>query len=234
MSATLPTPLTTRSRALAAPAWIAIALAVSVLVIHGRAAALDVQLGTPRARGGSVVLEARLGDLFPVRVEESLARGMPATLRLHAELWRQRNGWFDRLERSFDTELRIRYDVWSDSYRLERQGSPPLAVASLDSATAALSRPWSIPVARVWDLKPQSRYFVVLTATLRPLSVEDVREVEGWLSGEVEDKRRSGLGVVTELPRALFDAVRNLAGFGDQRARAETGVFRVGDLLIGP
>ncbi len=176
-------------------------------------------------------MEVRLGDLFPVRIEESLARGMPATLQLHAELWRQRNGWFDRLEESFETELRIRYDVWSETYRLERQGSPPRILESLDSVTVALTRPWSIPVARVEDLKPGSRYYVVLTATLRPLSVEDVREVEGWLSGEVEDKRRAGLKVITELPRALFDAVRNLAGFGDQRARAESGVFRVADLL---
>jgi len=50
--------------------------------------------------------------------------------------------------------------------------------------------------------------------------------VEGWLSGEVEEKRHSGFGVVTALPRAVFDAVRNFAGFGDEKTRALTDDFR--------
>ena len=64
---------------------------------------------------------------------------------------------------------------------------------------------------------------------------EDVEEGEGWLSGEVEEKRRSGLGVLTAIPRSLFDAVRNFAGLGDQRARAITDDFRLEDLATaGP
>ena len=66
---------------------------------------------------------------------------------------------------------------------------------------------------------------------MRPLTVEDLAEVEGWLSGEVKDKRHAGFGVIAEIPRSLFDAVRNVAGFGDQRARAVSGDFRLRDLF---
>ena len=55
--------------------------------------------------------------------------------------------------------------------------------------------------------------------------------MEGWLSGEVETKRRAGFGVITELPRSLFDAVRNFAGFGDRRARASSDEFELRDLF---
>jgi hypothetical protein len=75
---------------------------------------------------------------------------------------------------------------------------------------------------------------VIVSATLKPLSVEDVEEVEGWLSGEVETKRRAGFGVITELPRALFDAVRNFAGFGDHRAREQTPPFAPDELETEP
>jgi hypothetical protein len=60
---------------------------------------------------------------------------------------------------------------------------------------------------------------VVVSASLQPLNVEDMEEVEGWLSGEVKEKRHSGFGILTGIPRSLFEAARNFAGFGDERSR---------------
>src|SRR5512134_3979821 len=159
------------------------------LATAGAASALELATGPPRERDGLVIVEARLTEVFAPRVAESLARGMPATLQVHAELWRQRRAWFDRLESSVDAMVRIRYDVWTDSYSLERLGAAPIVVDTIDSAATVLSRPWVLPVGRVGQLTAKSRYYVALSATLQPLTVEDLAEVEGWLSGEVKDKR---------------------------------------------
>jgi len=200
------------------------------LVSAGRARALDLTMASPRVRDGRLVIEARPGEAINSRVAGSLARGMPATLQIHAELWRDRRGWFDRLESSADASVRIRYDVWSDSYLIERIGAEPIVVGIPDSVAAVLERPWLIPIAGVAQLQPDANYYVVLAATLRPLTVEDLEEVEGWLSGEVGNTKKSGFGVVTEIPRSVFDAVRNVAGFGDQKARASSERFSLGDL----
>ena len=130
--------------------------------------------------------------------------------------------------------MRIRYDVWSEQYRIERPGAEPVLVPSLDAADALLSHPWALPVGRIGQLNPEGAYYVAVSAVLKPLSVEDVKEVEGWLSGEVQSERKAGIGVVTELPRALFDAVRNFAGFGDRRVRASTMDFALSDLFPSP
>jgi len=209
----------------------AAALVVLALGAARPAAAIEIALVPPRESGGFVWVDARLTDLFPPRVAESLARGMPATLEIRAELWRRRTAWFDAHENDFDGSLRIRYEVWKDSFRIERPGAPPMAYGTLDSVSLALEAPFAIPVGRVGALRPGARYYVVASAVLRPLSVEDVDEVEGWLSGEVESQRRSGLGIITQIPRAIFDAARNLAGFGDQRARADTRDFTLEDLF---
>jgi len=206
---------------LAAPCALAL-----LLLAASSAQALGLSLGAPRADHQWVWIDARIEDPFEPRVAQSLDRGMPATLELHAELWRRRTGWFGRLEGSFDASIRMRYEVSNDVYRLERRGDPPLLVPSLDSLRAVLSRPLALPIARRSALRDGPRYYVVVTATLRPLTVEDAQEVEGWLSGEVEEKRHSGFGVVTALPRAVFDAVRNFAGFGDEKTRALTDDFR--------
>jgi hypothetical protein len=205
--------------------------AVGVLASAAGAAALQLSAGAPRERDGLLVVEARLTEVLPSRVAESLARGMPATLQVHAELWRRRRAWFDRLESSVDASVRVRYDVWTNTYLLERRGATPIEVRTIDSAAIVLSRPWVMAVGRVGQLSTKSRYYVALSATLRPLTVEDLAEVEGWLSGEVKDKRAAGFGVIAEIPRSLFDAVRNVAGFGDQRARAVSDDFRLQDLF---
>jgi hypothetical protein len=203
---------------------------VLLLALARPAVALEIAAGPPRERAGWVWVDARLAGLFSPRVESSLARGMPATLRLHAELWRERAGWFDRLESAFDAELRLRYDFRADAYRLERDGARPLVLAGLDSVRAALSRPLPLPVARRALLSPDARYYVVVSATLKPLSLEDARQVEGWLSGEVEGGTDAPWGVLAGLPFSLFDAARNFAGFGDEHARTVTEGFGTREL----
>jgi hypothetical protein len=203
------------------------------VALAASAHALETALGQPRERDGFVWVDVRLDEVLAPRVRESLARGMPATLTLHSELWRRRNGWFDRLEEGYDSSIRIRYDVWDQTYRIDRLGRPTQSLQGLDSVEAALRGPFTVRAGRVGSLRPQARYYVVVSSTLKPLSVEDVAEVEGWLSGEVEDKRRAGAGVVTQLPRAMFDAVRNFSGFGDQRSRVASDDFELADLFDG-
>ncbi len=202
-----------------------------LLALAPPARALEITAQPPRERSGYLWVDIQLGDLFEPRVEGSLARGMPATLTLHAELWRRRVGWFDGLESVFDAELRLRYDFRSAAYRLERTGARPLVVPGLDSVRAVLLRPLPLPVGRVGPLLAGQRYYVVVSATLKPLSVEDAAEVEGWLSGEVGGGRNEPFGLLTGLPRSLFDAARNFAGFGDEHARAITEEFGLRDLF---
>jgi hypothetical protein len=214
------------------PAWaVRIALSIALaLAIVPAVLALEIDLDAPRLAGGFLWADIRLDDVFSPRVEGSLSRGMPATFLFHAELWKRRGAWFDRLESSFEASVKVRYDVWSKTYRMEQQGRPQITTSSLDSVAIILSRPLALPVARTTALEPRHRYYVVLSVTLKPLSVEDIEEGEGWLSGEVQTKRSAGIGVVTAVPRAVFDAVRNFAGFGDQRARAISREFEVEDL----
>lgn len=207
-------------------------LACAALVAAALAAparAIDLDFDPPRVANGYLWVDAHVYDVFARRVEESLGRGMPATLQFHTELWRKRSGWFDRLSGSFDASIRIRYDVWLRTYRLERPGVAPIYASTLDSVRLVLANPIALPLARIQGLPPDARYYAIVSAVLKPLTVEDVEEGEGWLSGEVA-RRGSGVGIVTAIPRSIFDAVRNFAGLGDQRARAISEEFELGML----
>lgn len=182
-----------------------------------------------RDEAGMLWVTIRLDDPLEQHVEDSMGRGMPATMVLHTELWRHRTAWFDRLEHAEDATVRLRYDVWQDAWRLERPGAAPAEFKSLDSLEAVLSRPIALPVANIAKLPPDARCYVAITATVKPLKVEDVQEVEGWLTGEVQENRETG---ITQLPRSVFDAIRNFAGFGDSHTRAITNDFTARTLPV--
>jgi hypothetical protein len=179
-----------------------------------------------RDDAGVLWVETRLEGSLEERVRQSLRRGMPATVTVRAELWRRRSGWFDRLERSAQTSFRLRREDWEDHWRLDPRGATPLVVQTLDSLQAVLERPFALAVGPLGRIPAEASCYLVLTASLRPIDVEDAEEVEGWLSGELRDPRRSRLGVVTGLPRSLFEAARNFAGFGDERARVISETFQ--------
>jgi hypothetical protein len=164
-------------------------------------------------------VELQLDQPIEPRVAASLGRGMPATLTLHVELWRRRSGWFDRMERTVEATFRLHYDAWGDDWHVDRPGAPPLRLSTLDSLQIALEHTLALPVAPLARIPPETSCYLVVSASLRPLNVEDVEEVEGWLSGEVKEKRHSGFGILTGIPRSLFEAARNFAGFGDERSR---------------
>ena len=87
----------------------------------------------------------RLQDVFDERVEASLSRGMPATLLIHAELWRSRTAWFDRLVSNADVSIKVRYEALRSRYRIERPGLPTLDFDSIDSVRTMLSRVIPMP-----------------------------------------------------------------------------------------
>lgn len=206
------------------------ALALLLLLAPAARAFQLTAIRPVRDASGQLWVELRIEEPIEARVASSLGRGMPATLTLHAELWRRRTAWFDRMERAVDASFRIHYDVWSDRWRLDRPGGSTLTVSTLDSLAGALERTLALPVAPLGRIGQDVPCYVVVSASLRPLNVEDVEEVEIWLSGEVKEKKRSGLGVLTSLPRSLFEAARNFAGFGDEHSRLISTEFTPANL----
>lgn len=202
-----------------------------LLLLAPRAQAFQLTAIRPaRDAGNQLWVELRLDEPIEPRVAKSLGRGMPATLTLHAELWRRRNGWFDRMERAVDASFRLRYDIWSDTWRLDRPGGGMLEVRTLDSLQIALERTLVMPVASLEQVPSQVPCYVVVSAALQPLSVKDFEETEVWMWGEVREKQGSPFGFLTGLPHSLFEAARNFAGFGDERSRLISADFTPANL----
>jgi len=134
----------------------------------------------------------------------------------------------DKLVLAMKSEHRVVYSPWEKAFRL-RSGSlrgKPRAVPTLDSLKSLLFSERRLPLAAVGSLEPTTRYYVSVRVTIRPLTAEDLDEVEDWLVGEVKNPEHPERG----MPGYLLGIAANLSGLGDRTALSKSETFRPSEL----
>lgn len=172
---------------------------------------------------------------LPGFVRTRLERGIPSTVGVRAELWRDRTGWFDANLAVSEFERKLVPDPWSSGYSVLAPEDPaapivgPLPersathVPTVDDLEDLLSRHrLRIDLDPAW-CDDASTYQILVVTSVRPLTADDVGEVEGWLRGGIDELPGGLLG----LPRGLFGFVRDLAGLGERSYKGTSPRFRV-------
>jgi len=190
-------------------------------------ATLEVRDARAVLSGNVVAARVELEGLFSPRVRRSLDRALPASLVVTIDLWRDRAGWFDQLVETRSTLFRIRYDAWGEDFDVGRDVEPATHVGGLDEVADSLERPLLLPITTRDRLTPGHRYYVVVTASLRPLTPEGLREIEAFLGRQsAHGSATVPLNSIARLPRSLFSIVAALSGLGDEIAVRRTPKFQ--------
>lgn len=211
-------------------------LGIVLLTLALPRAALAVEVvGTAVARSGEwVTTTLRVDDAFSDRITQTLDRGMPVTVVVTVDVWQNRAGWFDRLAGEQTVVLRAFRNAWSDDFTLRRGREPDRTISDSHQLELEIARPMRVRVVPVARLAPADRYYAIVTASVKPLTVEDLAAVEAWLSGEAKRSGKPGPGSLAKLPRYLVGVLANLSGFGDEVARWRSGNFSVSGLVDVP
>jgi hypothetical protein len=211
----------------------AIALACAAAAAGGARVARAVELGGISAieNGGYVAGTVRLAHVLTPRIRGALDRGMPTTVEVSVELWRARPGWFDKQIGVQRVMMRVFRNAWSDDFSLRRNLEPERMYLGLDDVEREIDRPLRASIARVAELDPDARYYLLVRATVKPLTVEDLDAVEKWLSGEAKRAGKPGPGSLARLPTYLVGVLANLSGLGDESSVVRTEAFALEELL---
>lgn len=184
---------------------------------------LGLTVGPVEWVGGAICVSYRVGEPFTPRLTETLLQGMPATVTFEVGVWKDRSLWFDKLLVAMQSEHRVVYDPWAKAFRIGSGGAPirTRTAPTLDSLGALLFTERRLPVALASGLDSTGRYYVSVRVVIRPLTPEDLGEIEDWMSGTVQDPEGKSRG----LPRYLFGLAANLSGLGDRTAIAKSERF---------
>lgn len=216
----MPRPFPPSTRSLSAAGLLLVA---ALLASPARADnALGLQVDTVEVASGAVAVSYRVERPFTPRLEETLYDGMPATITFEVGLWKDRALWFDKLIVAMKSEHRVVYDPWREVFRVRSEGiRRERSFASLDSLVAILFAARRLPVSTLTALEPDASYYVSVRVHIRPVTEEDLGEIEDWLSGDVKEPEGQSRG----LPRYLFGITANLTGLGDRTALARSADF---------
>ncbi len=185
---------------------------------------------------GLVTARVVLVDAFDSDTRASIVSGLPITVRFTTEIWRERRRWFDKQLDARVTTYRVRWDPGERVFTLTHPGRPRRDVyEALDPLLDELAHQL-LPVYARWDLEDRHQYFLILEAAIRPVTLEEFRELDGWIGGrirggaddpEAPDEPPGGSGGIAG---TVFRFLKDLSGFGDTIFRARTGSFRPSEL----
>jgi uncharacterized protein DUF4390 len=218
----------------AAPAATLLAVALSLAPL-GRAWAgndLALRVGPVESVGDVVCVSYHAAEPFTPRLIDTLFRGMPATISIEVGVWKRRTFWFDKLVLALKSEHKVIYDPWAREFRVRSGANPPRdrSVAGLDSLEAMLFDERRLPLATVASLDSTASHYVSVKILIRPLSAEDLGEVEHWLAGDARPPEESPQGV----PRYLLNLAVSLSGLGDRTSLQKSQSFVPARLPIAP
>jgi len=203
--------------------------AVTPDMADGASQTIEVREARAVETGEVMSAEVELGGLFSDHVRETLDRALPASLMVTVDVWRDRAGWFDQLVESRSLLYRIRYDAWGEDFDVARGMEEENHLGSLTDVADSLMRPLYVPLLPRARLTNGHRYYLVVTASLRPLTPESLREIEDFLSHQSHNGHsRPGpfpSGSLAHLPRSFFSVLTTLSGFGDEVATRRTPEF---------
>ena len=192
---------------------------------------LGLVVGQVEIVGSAVCVSYSAATPFTPRLEETLQNGMPATVTYEVGLWKRRPLWFDKPALAIRSERQVVYDPWSRAFRV-RSGTVPAvnrSFATLDSLRQSLFTVSRLPLLGIAALDSMSVYYVSVRTTIRPVSPEDLSQIEDWLSGEGRTSGEQHTGIA----EYLLGLTANLSGLGDRTAIAKSEAFKP-SLLAAP
>jgi hypothetical protein len=185
---------------------------------------LGLVAGPVELLGSAICVSYSASAPFTPRQEETLRSGMPATVTHEVGVWKKRAFWFDKPVLAIQSERQVVYDPWARAFLLRSRVNPAVnrSFDTLDSLRQSLFTVGRLPLLAIAALDSMSTYYVSVRTTIRPVSPEDLNQVEDWLSGEGRTSGERHRGIA----EYLLGLTANLSGLGDRTAIAKSETFK--------
>jgi hypothetical protein len=156
----------------------------------------------------------------------TLRSGLPVRLHYRVEIWRSREGWFDRFERQTEWDVVLRHEPLLDQYTLLTVTGSRVQerrYATLDALNAALGFAYQV------NVRPAQRgeYYYAASLEVSTLSDSDLDELERFLEGDLGGVAQGREGIGDALGRGATRLLLRLAGLPRLRLEGRTETFRV-------
>jgi hypothetical protein len=147
---------------------------------------------------GYLCIDFQLRRAVDDQLLESMRNGVPALLKYEVGVWRDRSRWYDKHVRTTTFVYRIHYDNWDSLYcvsRLREHSEEQIGAGGAAELIHLVCTQQRMQICPLGDLDKLASYYLTVSAEIRSLSAERVREIDSWLGGG-DDAKEAGGGLL--------------------------------------
>lgn len=211
--------------------WRFVPIASLCLILGGgvRAGALELVFQDIKADSGLISARIALIDSLPDDLHTYIRKGVPVEFNYSIALWKERPGWFDRLQEKHDISLKIRFDPWEKEYTV-LESTPELILEQLlDDERDALDLLRRPERSRFAINDTEGVFYVTASLTIKSMTFSSYREVESWLKGEISGAGKPDLEEAPDkLGEFVFDMAVKISGLKNTTLEIRSQKFRHG------
>ena len=175
---------------------------------------------------GYLIFDLFLEGAFNEDQEKTLLEGFPTHITYTVELWRDRGLWFDRLELSRTLSIKVTYDLWAERFVVKLRNDNLSKFQTIEDVAEATCMLPELKLISSDELDPSKKYYVSVNVRLRPLTIEELGELEDWLSGERRSAEGRGGGVLS-IPKYFVKMLLGSAGVTERSALTRSETFSI-------
>jgi hypothetical protein len=175
---------------------------------------------------GYLLFDLLLEGAFTEGQEQTLLEGFPTHMTYTVELWRERGLWFDKLELSRTLTIKVTYDLWAERFVVQLRKDNLSKFETIEEVAEATCALPGLKLVSSEELDPSEQYYISARAHLRPLTIEELGELEDWLSGERRSGDRGGGGLL-KIPKYFVRMLLGSAGVTDRSTLTKSETFSV-------
>ena len=184
------------------------------------AARADVDVAVS-AEDGILYVDALVTGVFDEELDLALRSGLPARASVELVLWEERAGLWDREVVRDEWQVSVVFDVVDESYSVfDEGGQLLLETGDLAEVEVFVSGIDLLPFCALEEIDAGRSHYLGVRFTVEPLSVEEVRDLERWLRGNVREGGR-----LRDVPGQLVGVLRSRLGLGGQSERGRSREF---------
>ena len=188
---------------------------------------LEITLAPDSTDSGSRDPVLRARDLVSDdRWSSMLRSGFPVRMHFGVELWRDRDVWFDALERQVEWDIIVRREPLLDQYTVNTITPSSVSerrYATLAALTNALEYAYRITIGPA----ESGDYYYAGVLGLATLSDTDLEEIDRFLRGDLGSAAGGGENLGDAVSRGAKRLLLRLAGLPSLRLEARSDRFKV-------
>lgn len=172
-----------------------------------------------------VSFDLLLEGAFTEGGRDALLKGFATHMTYTVELWRERGYWFDKLALTRTLTMKVTYDLWAERYIVHFRRDRLAKFDTIEGVRDATCNLEGLKLIEGQELDSDKEYYIAVRAHLRPLTIEEIGELEDWLSGDVPSGGKGG-GILS-IPGYLMRILIGTTGVTDRSTLAKSEVFTV-------